>query len=59
MSLKSIIVDADLHSRFKLLCKGKNLKLGAVMEDLMLLYLHNTKQTQELMDEVKKQHKPQ
>jgi len=59
MSLKSIIVDADLHARFKLLCKGKNLKLGAVMEDLMLLFIHKTKQTQELMDEVKKQHKPE
>jgi len=51
---KSIIVDGDLHGRFKLLCKGKSLKIGGVIENLMRLYLKDPKWIQEVIDEHKK-----
>ena len=38
---KSIIIDGDLHNRFKTLCKGKNLKIGGVIEDLIRAYLRD------------------
>ena len=51
---KSIIVDGNLHGRFKLLCKGKSLKIGGVIENLMRLYLKDPKWVQEVIDEHKK-----
>ena len=50
---KSVIIDGKLHSRFKLLCKGKSLKIGGVIEDLIELYLTEPKKTQELIEEIK------
>lgn len=50
---KSIIVDGNLHSRFKILCKGKSLKIGGVVEDLIRLYLDDPKQLQKMIDESK------
>ena len=50
---KSVIIDGTLHSRFKLLCKGKSLKIGGVIEDLIELYLTDPKKTQELIEETK------
>jgi hypothetical protein len=50
---KSILIDSDLHHKFKLFCKGKNLKLGAVIEDLIRLYLYTPKEIQKLIDDVK------
>lgn len=50
---KSIIVNGELHGRFKILCKGKSLKIGGVIEDLITLYLSNPKTTQKLIDELK------
>jgi len=50
---KSVIIDGDVHSRFKLFCKGKSLKIGGVIEDLIVLYLDNPKQVQKLIDEYK------
>lgn len=50
---KSIIVDGDLHNRFKIMCKGKSLKIGGVVEDLMKLYLDNPRATQKMIDELK------
>jgi len=50
---KSVIIDGKLHSRFKLLCKGKSLKIGGVIEDLISLYLDDPKKTQELIEETK------
>lgn len=50
---KSVIVDGNLHSRFKLLCKGKSLKIGGVIEDLMKLYLNDPKKIQGLIEEAK------
>ena len=50
---KSVIIDGGLHSKFKLLCKGKSLKIGGVIEDLIFLYLTDPKKTQELIEETK------
>ena len=50
---KSIIIDGDLHSRFKMLCKGKSMKIGGVIEDLIKLYLNNPKDIQKIIDEQK------
>ena len=50
---KSIIIDGDLHNRFKMLCKGKSMKIGGVIEDLIRLYLDNPKKIQVLIEERK------
>lgn len=50
---KSIIIDGGLHNRFKSLCKGKSLKIGGVIEDLIRLYLDNPKKIQSLIEETK------
>jgi hypothetical protein len=52
---KSIIIDGELHNDFKALCKGKCLKIGGVIEDLIKLYLKRPKEVQMLIDENKKQ----
>jgi len=48
---KSIIINGGLHNRFKILCKGKSLKIGGVIEDLIQLYLNNPKDLQKMIDE--------
>jgi len=50
---KSIIIDGDLHNSFKLFCKGKSLKIGGVIEDLIKLYLKNPQKIQILIEESK------
>jgi len=50
---KSIIISGDLHNRFKMLCKGKSMKIGGVIEDLIQLYLDNPKNLQKMIDENK------
>jgi len=50
---KSIIIDGDLHGKFKTLCKGKSLKIGGVIENLIILYLDNPKKIQTLIEEAK------
>ena len=50
---KSIIIDGDLHNRFKTLCKGKNLKIGGVIEDLIKAYLYDTNGMQQVINAVK------
>ena len=47
---KSIIVNGDLHYKFKVLCKGKSLKIGGVIEDLISLSLYDPKKVQSLID---------
>jgi len=47
---KSIIIDGKLHSDFKLLCKGKNLKIGAVIEDLIRLFIKNPREVQSMIE---------
>ena len=50
---KSIIIDGDLHNRFKLVCKNKSLKIGGVIEDLIRLFLDNPKKIQVMIEESK------
>lgn len=50
---KSIIIEGDLHSRFKLFCKGKSIKIGGIVEDLIKLYLDNPKGIQKMIDDLK------
>lgn len=50
---KSIIIDGELHHKFKVLCKGKCMKIGAVIEDLIRLYINNPKKIQIMIDESK------
>lgn len=50
---KSIIIEGRLHNKFKLLCKGKSMKIGGVIEDLIELYLENSKQIQKMIDDMK------
>lgn len=50
---KSIIIDGQLHNRFKSLCKGKSMKIGGVIEDLIRLYINDPKNIQKLIDELK------
>jgi hypothetical protein len=52
---KSVIIEGNLHSRFKLLCKGNNLKIGGVIEDLISLYLSDPKKVQAMIEETKEQ----
>ena len=50
---KSVIIDGNIHSDFKTYCKNKSLKIGGVIEDLIILYLNDPKTVQKLIDEVK------
>jgi len=50
---KSVIIDGNLHYSFKMLCKGKSMKIGAVIEDLIKLYLSDQKKVQREIDELK------
>lgn len=50
---KSIIIDGDLHDKFKMLCKGKNMKIGGVIESLIRLYLNNHKKINLMIEESK------
>jgi len=52
---KSVIIDGELHGEFKLLCKGKSLKIGGVIEDLIRLYLSDPRGIQKVIDERKEQ----
>ena len=53
MKPKSIIIDGDLHGKFKMLCKGKSLKIGGVIENLIRLYLYNSKSMHKMIDDHK------
>ena len=49
---KSVIIEGNLHTRFKLLCKGRNLKIGGVIENLISLYLDNPKKVQGMIEDL-------
>ena len=53
---KSVIINGNTHNRFKLLCKGKSMKIGAVIEDLIKLYLSDQKVVQGMIDELKEKY---
>ena len=48
---KSIIIDGALHYKLKVFCRGKNMKIGGVVEELVALYLYNPKQIQKMIEE--------
>ena len=50
---KSVIIDGDIHNKFKEFCKEKSLKIGGVIEDLIVVYLNDPKGLQKLIDEYK------
>jgi len=50
---KSVIIDGGLHYKFKMLCKGKSLKMGGLIEDLIRLYISNPKVVQKMIDDIK------
>ena len=50
---KSVIINGKLHNDFKILCKGKSLKIGGVIEDLIGLYLADPRGLQKMNDELK------
>lgn len=52
---KSVIIDGGLHYKFKIFCKGKGLKIGAVLEDLIRLYLTCPKQIRSMIDKHKEE----
>jgi hypothetical protein len=47
----SIIVDGDIHNDFKIFCKGKNLKIGGIVEKLISLYMKKYKELEKMIDE--------
>lgn len=47
---KSVIIDGELHSKLKLFCAGKNMKIGGAIENLIKLYLKQYKEVQKLID---------
>jgi hypothetical protein len=47
---KSVIINGDIHAQLKSLCAGKNLKMGGVIENLILLYLKDYKNVQKQID---------
>jgi hypothetical protein len=53
INYKSVIIDGNLHNKFKILCKGKSLKIGGLIEDLIQLYLQDPKKIQALIEESK------
>lgn len=53
LNYKSVILDGDLHKKFKILCKGKSLKIGGLIEDLIQLYMDDPKKIQSLIEESK------
>lgn len=48
---KSIIIDGKIHKDLKMSCKSRGLKIGAVIEDLIKLYLSDTKGIQKLIED--------
>ena len=48
---KSIIIDGNLHYKLKMFCKSRGLKIGAIIEDLIKLYLSDSKTIQKMIDE--------
>lgn len=49
---KSVIINADIHGEFKTFCKGKSLKIGGVIEDLIKIYLSDPRTIQKLIDKL-------
>lgn len=50
---KSIIIDGDLHQKFKMFCKGRSIKIGGIVEGLIKLFLTKPKEIQKEIDDIK------
>jgi len=50
---KSVIIDGNLHYDFKVFCKGKSMKIGGVIENLIRLYLSDPKSVEKMIDKQK------
>lgn len=50
---KSVIINGGLHNDLKIFCKGKSMKIGGVVEDLINLYLKDYRSIQTLIDKQK------
>lgn len=50
---KSIIIDGELHSKLKNYCKGKSMKIGGVVENLIRVFLKKPKDIQREIDEMR------
>jgi hypothetical protein len=50
---KSIIVDGDLHYKLKMKCKSRNLKIGALIEDLIRLYLTDPREVEKVIENIR------
>ena len=51
---KSVIIDGDVHGRFKEHCKNRSLKIGGIIENLIELYLDDPQEIQKLINESKR-----
>lgn len=49
---KSIIIDGDIHNKLKIFCRGKSMKIGGLVEELISGYLKKPKDFQKLIDEL-------
>jgi hypothetical protein len=54
---KSVIIDGDIHAQLKMLCAGKSLKIGSVIENLIRLYLKEYKSVQLQIDNLNESEK--
>lgn len=52
---KSVIIDGKLHTELKKICKGKKLKIGGVIEDLINLFINNPKEIQSMIEKNKEE----
>lgn len=50
---KSVIISRDIHNEFKNFCRGKNLKIGGVVENLMRYYIDNYSEITKLLEHSK------
>jgi len=55
ISPKSIIIDGLLHNRLKLFCKGKSLKIGGIINNLIELYLKQPNEIQRMIEKNKEE----
>jgi hypothetical protein len=50
--MKSLIIDESLHYKLKIYCKGKNLKIGGLVENMIKAYLEDPKTFNNLIEKL-------
>ena len=53
---KSVIIDGEVHGRFKEYCKNRSLKIGGIIENLIELYLEKPQEVEKLLSEIEKKY---